>query len=677
MAKPFLGVVSLGRFRGVFRPSTKVVGLLACLCISALLAGAQTLPNDPQVAGAPENCAVSTAMFNGFFHSGTAAVDGVVDPANSVTFPNNTGLHNCDFYQWAQQMFLWLTSPAPPSYGGGGGRIFASPQFFTVTPADSNGKRTLISNQSMFSLLGPGLHFLGIRAAQVGVHGLPVIMSKSGQMFEVQPGPVSTKGKPLVLNQAGKQVEVESTAMRAGKLVLLDTTGKAITTPKLIVPKQIPQEQLQRLGPQQQQLPELAPQRELLMKLAPQHEVLLKPAAAHAQVLQKLQPAPVNPKLIAQHFVLNGKDIFLNVNAGVIETEEGQAVTNGVLIAQNGSLIYYITMVNDVMAYFLTGTKDTLLGKPGGITPAPTQFPTTSGDLAKITAFASAHSETFPDPNALAIEVKSSWIETTGLANPNQYITTQAVIPTYDKTDPNKWVPNGQKTATLALVGMHVVGSAKGHPEMIWATFEHFGNAPNAKFEYTSTSGTKTLNNPPTPVTGTWLFCATGSNGPFNQIHAKFSSPNIVGVGGAIGPSDVIRSSPFGATFGVPPNPLSGPTSAGSNDANSNSQIIGIDNSIQSDFAALSGGPDIRTNYYMTGATWTENGNPPTSSFPAGIDVGTSVLAGSTMETFQQPSNCFNCHGDGLPSVNLTVSHVTCEAGSNSNTCLNGIQPLF
>ncbi len=183
-------------------------------------------------------------------------------------------------------MFLWLTSPAPPSYGGGGGRIFASPQFFTVTPADANGKRTLIANEA------GRLRFLGIRAAQVGAHGLPVIMSKSGQMFEVQPGPVSKTGKPLVLNHAGKQVEVSSTAMLKGKLVLLDKSGRAITTPKLIVAKQIPLEQLQRL-------PELVPEHEEQMKLAPQHEVLTKPTVAQLKVLQKLQPAPPKPQFLS------------------------------------------------------------------------------------------------------------------------------------------------------------------------------------------------------------------------------------------------------------------------------------------------------------------------------------------------------------------------------------------
>ncbi len=680
---------SSSRFRVVTQAILSALALLMTLSVGSPPAGAQTLPNDPQ-PGAGNDCGVSTTMFNGFFTSHTAAVDGVVDPANSITFPNNTGLHNCDFYQWAQQMFLWLTSPAPASYGGGGGRIFASPQFFTVSPADSTGKRTLISNQSMFSILGLGkLGFLGIRAAQVGPHGLPVIMSKSRQMFEVQPGPISQAGKPLVLNKAGKQVEVSETAMRAGKLVLLDTRGKAINTPKLIVPKQIPQEQIQRLRPQQQLLPELAPEHEVMMKLAPQHEVLLKTTAENLKVLQKLQPAPVNSKLIAQRFMVNGRPIFLNINGGVIDTEEGQAITNGVLLAQNGSLIYYITMVNDVMAYFLTGTKKTLLGQPGGISPAPTQFPKSASDFAKITTFATAHISTstpvtdptcaaaigaatspFPDPCALAIEVKSAWIETTGLANPDQYITTQAVVPVFDKTDPTHWKGTTQtKTTTLALVGMHVVGSANGHSEMIWATFEHFGNAPNAEFEYASTTGPKKLNNPPTPVTGTWTFCCTNANGPFNQPRQTFVSPDIVGVsGGNIGPSDVMRSSAFGANFGVQPNPLI------ATDNVSNSQLIGIDNSIQSDFAALAGGPDIRTNYYMTGATWTENGNPPNTSFPAGINVGTSVLAGSTMETFQQPSNCFGCH----LTNQLNVSHVTCQAGTNStNQCLNGIQPLF
>jgi hypothetical protein len=157
MATLFQSFRSISRRFTLLRIRASVIGLLAFLCFSAIFAGAQTIPTDAKPA-AGDDCSVSTTMFNSFFHGGTAAVDGVVDPANSVTFTNNTALHNCDFYQWAQQMFLWLTSPAPPSYGGGGGRIFASPQFYTVSPADSGGKRTLIANPSS----GP-LKFINVR----------------------------------------------------------------------------------------------------------------------------------------------------------------------------------------------------------------------------------------------------------------------------------------------------------------------------------------------------------------------------------------------------------------------------------------------------------------------------------------------------------------------------------
>ena len=72
---------------------------------------AQNLPAD-----AKPTCAVSAATFATWFQSGTPAANGVVNPANGINFPNSP---NCSFYQWAAQMFLWLTSPAPSIYGGG------------------------------------------------------------------------------------------------------------------------------------------------------------------------------------------------------------------------------------------------------------------------------------------------------------------------------------------------------------------------------------------------------------------------------------------------------------------------------------------------------------------------------------------------------------------------------
>ena len=158
-----------------------------------------------------------------------------------------------------------------------------------------------------------------------------------------------------------------------------------------------------------------------------------------------------------------------------VPTEQGQADGN-VLMAQNGSLVYYALQVNDVFAYFLTGQK-------GGQISATT-FPTTPASLNSIEAFALTHNKTFPDANALAIELKSAWIEATGL-DTSKYATMTATIPKYDQVSPTQWNANGTRQAQLAMVGIHVVGSAAGHPEMIWATFEHVNNTRDTQYSYT------------------------------------------------------------------------------------------------------------------------------------------------------------------------------------------------
>src|ERR1051325_7028178 len=100
-------------------------------------AHAQSLPSNPA-----QTCTVPAATFKTWFQSGTPTLNGVVNPADSVTFNPNS---NCTFYQWSEQMFLWMTSPAPANYGGGGGRIFDSPTFFDVSPPiNSSGQRIFL-----------------------------------------------------------------------------------------------------------------------------------------------------------------------------------------------------------------------------------------------------------------------------------------------------------------------------------------------------------------------------------------------------------------------------------------------------------------------------------------------------------------------------------------------------
>lgn len=537
-----------------------VVSIAGLAGAAAWFADAQSIPADAQTT-----CTVTAPVFATWFETGSVTLNGVAKPADSVNFPNQP---NCSFYQWSEQMFLWLTSPTPPSYGGGGGRIFSSPAFYDVSPPDASGNRTFIPHT-------PGvIRNLNLRAAQLGPNRLPVIKDKLGRLFEVEQPRMAADGRQFILNKSNKAIEVENVRMGADrKPVFLDKANKVIPSPK------------------------------------PQIRALM------------------NRSLIAQKFVINKVPIFLDPNGNIIDTEEGQAGGGEALLAQNGSLIYYTTSVNDVYAYFLTGTKN------GGITPAPTKFPTTQAELNKIIAFAATKGKTFPDPEALAIEVKSSWIETTGLANLSSYITMQGTIPTYDQSDPNHWVPNGQKTVQLALLGMHVVGSTKGHPEMVWATFEHFGNTPNAAYSYNATTGPNPKN-VAQDTTGAWLFSASGAPAPFNIPHLKASGADLTSISPfTISPSNTLRENAWGD-----------PAGAGS--ASKNTEVIAINNSV---LGKLING-DVRKNYMFTGATWTIGGASPT----AGNQVGTNHMTNTTMETYQQGGNCFSCHATNTTSV----SHV-------------------
>jgi len=290
-----------------------VAATFAVLLTSLLRA--QSIPTDPQAT-----CVVTPTTFASWFQSGTPALNGVVNPANSVTFQSNT---NCPFYQWSEQMFLWLTSPSPAQYGGNG-RIFDSPVFYDVSAVDENNQRHFLPHV-------PGqLRFFNIRTSQPGPHGLPVIFDKTGRMFEVDRPQIAPSGRPLIRTTAGTLAEVGRVTVANNKATIVDPAGRAI-------------------------LPQTAPR--------------TTAAAAKGAVPQ-----------IVQRFVVGGVPIFVDPAGNVVDVEEGQAGGGGALIAQNGSLIYYTTIVNDVYAFFLSGVKT------GQITPAPTQFPTTQAALNQVIA---------------------------------------------------------------------------------------------------------------------------------------------------------------------------------------------------------------------------------------------------------------------------------------------------
>jgi hypothetical protein len=166
-------------------------------------------------------------------------------------------------------------------------------------------------------------------------------------------------------------------------------------------------------------------------------------------------------------------------------------------------------------------------------------------------------------------------------------------------------------------------------------------NAPPAAFSYSKQpSGTATV---PQNTAGNWVFTANGAAAPFNSQHMRMGGTDgshIVPVAPfAISPSNVLRTMPWGL-----------PGSS----ANPNAEVISINNVVRATLDPA----DLRRNYFHEGTTWTIFGASPTS----GNQVGTNKLENTTLETFNQGGNCFNCH-----STNTTaVSHV-----------FNETKPLF
>lgn len=367
----------------------------------------------------------------------------------------------------------------------------------------------------------------------------------------------------------------------------------------------------------------------------------------------------VSPKTDGQRDLIPNKPgqllrAMANVDkTGKIVSEEGQA-TDDVLMDANGNLVYYISMVNDVYAEFLNAVNQKKMSGD--------KFPTTKAEKDSIFNFAKQNGVVLKNPNTLAIEIKTSWVEASSLPDADEFVTIEAIVPIYKKKSDTSWVINGERKIKLALVGMHIVGSANGHPEMIWATFEHKRNTPNAAYQYLTTDGkTETVL---ADEGNDWVFNKNLKDST-NISHMTFSGDSITAKKGyTISPSNTLRTKPWGSAVDVKPN------AEDASPAASNSEIIAINNAVISRLK----GKDVRKNYIFIGATWTSNGagpngysyNPKVDSLSvAGVAIGASQLANSTMETYVQNGDkynaygsCFSCHSnkEGLRPGDL--SHV-------------------
>lgn len=314
-----------------------------------------------------------------------------------------------------------------------------------------------------------------------------------------------------------------------------------------------------------------------------------------------------------------------------------------VLMSQNRSLVYYAIQVNGVYASFRKAKIDHKLQDSSF-----QDFPTNAAQLKSIAAYAKTQNYKLSDDSTLAMELKSSWVKASTLDDPSRYLIIKAKIPKYQTLQDSLWTWDGTsyEQKDLALVGFHLVGSAADNPEMIWATFEHVDNGPNGSYTYYNTDSILVTKDFTENIEGnpSWIFTKNGSTvSECNHAHMKLSGNNIKAqTHHSISPSTTFRANPWGSIKrGNPTN---------------NTRLIAINESIRNKLQ------DVRKNYFLLGAIWTQNGEIPNDQNEQKVTAGSNYLLNMTMETYFQGNNparsCFSCHSvqKGKPGVGL--SHI-------------------
>jgi hypothetical protein len=353
-----------------------------------------------------------------------------------------------------------------------------------------------------------------------------------------------------------------------------------------------------------------------------------------------------SPTFYDVSFDASGNAIYVPNQAGVANNKfalrgakpqviapAGQAGGGDTLLSINGSLVYFALHVNDVYAWFNTAVSNQAI-------PATTAFPTTQAELEPIVVYAKANGAVLKDAKASTMELKTAWI-----AQQAEYVTITAAMPNYQQTSATAWTINATQPTVvkkLALVGIHVVGPVQGHPEMVWATFEHRRNAPDNTHFVQNKSGQPVA--VPYNSHGAWTFMANGGAlaGLVPQMTVNGKTGALAATpGNLIQPNNVYRAMPWGNA----PTPAS---------ANNNSQLVSINTDIRSVLTKLG---DVRGNYFQVGAVWTQNGSIPANPTDVGKQIGSKLLANSSMETYHQTdkNGCFGCH---YASTSLGVSHL-------------------
>ncbi|KUM05165.1 hypothetical protein KIF53_13130 [Chromobacterium subtsugae] len=315
-----------------------------------------------------------------------------------------------------------------------------------------------------------------------------------------------------------------------------------------------------------------------------------------------------------------------------------QAGPDGMLVDQNGRLVYYSMYLNDVFANFV---KEQGLNSAERIRDFNPGINYPVGTLTLKAAW----------------KVLSSEEQKRNDVSHKFYTRTAEVYPLKKRGKGFELDRTYPQEVVLALVGLHVVGTTRHHEEMIWASFEHVDNAPDVD--------AGAIQDPKTPVSDRdWSFYA--KNTPLSACNQNLASSGKLELDETrqtfTPVTQVCRMYPYG----------SGPDKQPANAANIKALNTAVRNKLEGPW----------NNYFEVGAIWfdTQKGKPlqANCNFQPGANQCGVVLAGSTrlsnaaIETFTQSQssmdNCFACHqtmphygGPGqqtLPGKNLSISHI-------------------
>ncbi len=301
-----------------------------------------------------------------------------------------------------------------------------------------------------------------------------------------------------------------------------------------------------------------------------------------------------------------------------------QAGTDGVLVDLQGHAVYYSQYLDAAFVTFMRGNG---LTNPQRVLNFDPDTPWPVG----------------------AKELKVSWKIVGPEEDTRGFFTIKAPIArlTYDARGRIVADPSQPVTVTLALVGFHIGGVVNGHPEMIWATFEHTRNAPDVPLKGLT---------PDTIVSRQdWTFYKAGT--PYRNCNVNAAGRlKLNEATQTLSPvTEVCRVYAHGD------DPTSG---------DGNAQAIEALN--ESVHASLK---DLWANYFEVGAIWFKDGSslaPDESLSTDDLLIGSLRLSNATIETFTQTQstmyNCFRCHNTvqqfppkmepfPLPGLDLNISH--------------------